>query len=117
MLAQKRRVRVSLDIECYDDLDLENLNWREILDLQGDEEVYATIKEFDPFWYCDTLNTVSCYNIIIQYNVSVICDSFRSGTDPLVVSRLVGYITHVVAIQPNVWSCSWVYFRRLSCWC
>lgn len=49
MLAQKRRVCVSLDIECYDDLDLENLNWREILDLQGDEEVYATIKEFDPF--------------------------------------------------------------------
>lgn len=50
MIAQKRRVRVSLDIECYDDLDLENINWREVLQLEGDEEVYTTIKEFDPFW-------------------------------------------------------------------
>ncbi len=49
MIAQKRRVRVSLDIECYDDLDLENINWREVLQLEGDEEVYTTIKEFDPF--------------------------------------------------------------------
>jgi hypothetical protein len=49
MIAQKRRVRVVLDIECYDDLDLENINWREVLELEGDEEVYSTIKDFDPF--------------------------------------------------------------------
>jgi hypothetical protein len=49
MLALKRRVRVTLDIECYDDLDLEDLNWTKILDLQGDEDVDVTIKEFDPF--------------------------------------------------------------------
>jgi hypothetical protein len=49
MLAQKRRVQVSLDIECYDDLDLKDLNWRELLELQGDEEVYTSIKEIDPF--------------------------------------------------------------------
>lgn len=49
MLAQKRRVRVTLDIECYEDLDLEDLNWTELLDLQGDEDVDVTIKEFDPF--------------------------------------------------------------------
>ena len=49
MIAQKRRVRVSLDIECYDDLDLEDINWREVLQLEGGEEVYTTIKEFDPF--------------------------------------------------------------------
>ena len=48
MLAHKKLVRVTLDIECYDDLDLD-LNWREILDLQGDEEVHSSIKEFDPF--------------------------------------------------------------------
>ena len=45
----KRMVRVTLDLICYDDLDLDHLNWREILDLQGDEEVHSTIKEFDPF--------------------------------------------------------------------
>jgi hypothetical protein len=49
MIAQKRRVQVTLYIECYDDLDLEDLNWRELLDLQGDEEVHCTIKDLDPF--------------------------------------------------------------------
>lgn len=49
MIAQKRRVQVSLDIECYDDLDLKDLNWRELLELQGDEEVYTSIREIDPF--------------------------------------------------------------------
>ena len=49
MIAQKRLVRVTLDIECYDDLDLENLDWKEILDLEGDEEVYSTVKDLDPF--------------------------------------------------------------------
>lgn len=49
MIAQKRKVRVTLDIECYDDLDVENLDWKEILDLEGDEEVYASVRELDPF--------------------------------------------------------------------
>jgi len=47
--AQKRRVIVTLDIDCYDDLDLEDINWRDVLDLQGDEDVHSSIKEFDPF--------------------------------------------------------------------
>jgi hypothetical protein len=46
---QKRQVRVTLDIIAYDDLDLEDFNWREILDLEGDEDVHCTIREFDPF--------------------------------------------------------------------
>ena len=33
----KRLVRVTLDIACYDDLDLESLDWGELLDLDGDE--------------------------------------------------------------------------------
>jgi hypothetical protein len=49
MLAQKRLVRVNLDIMCYDDLDVENIDWKELLELEGDEEVYATTKEIDPF--------------------------------------------------------------------
>jgi hypothetical protein len=49
MLAQKRLVRVNLDIMCYDDLDVENINWRELLELEGDEEVYTSTKELDPF--------------------------------------------------------------------
>ena len=50
MLAQKRIVQITLDVECYDDLDLEDLNWRELLDLQGDEKVNVRIKEYDPFF-------------------------------------------------------------------
>lgn len=49
MLAQKRHTRVTLDIIAYDDLDVDDINWRDILDLQGDEEVHATIKDLDPF--------------------------------------------------------------------
>lgn len=43
----KRRVCVTLDIECYDDLDLEDIDWREVLSLEGDEEVHCNIKDFD----------------------------------------------------------------------
>jgi len=49
MIAQKRLVRVTLDIMCYDDLDVEHMDWKEILELQGDEDVYATVKDFDRF--------------------------------------------------------------------
>lgn len=49
MIAQRRKVQVILDIDCYDDLDLEDINWREILELEGDESVECTIKDLDPF--------------------------------------------------------------------
>jgi hypothetical protein len=45
MLAQKRLVQVTLDIECYDDLNLEDLNWSDMLHLEGDECVHTTIKD------------------------------------------------------------------------
>jgi len=43
--ARKRNVSVTLDIECYDDLELEDIDWRDILDLQGDENVDVSIRE------------------------------------------------------------------------
>ena len=49
MIAQKRHIRVTLDIIAYDDLDVDDINWSDIIDLQGDEEVHSSIKEFDPF--------------------------------------------------------------------
>ena len=49
MIAHKRLVRVILDIECYDDLDLEDINWRRVLELEGDEDVDVNIKELDIF--------------------------------------------------------------------
>ena len=49
MIAQKRLVRVTLDLMCYDDLDLDTLDWHELLQLEPNEEVHCTVKEFDPF--------------------------------------------------------------------
>jgi hypothetical protein len=42
----KRMVRITLDLMCYDDLDLEDLNWREVLDLHDDEDVHVSIKDY-----------------------------------------------------------------------
>ena len=49
MLMQKRRIIVTLDIDCYDDLDVRDINWKDLLQLEGDEDVHTTVKEFDPF--------------------------------------------------------------------
>jgi hypothetical protein len=49
MIAHKRLVRVTLNVECYDDLDLEDINWRRVLELEGDEDVDVSIKDFDIF--------------------------------------------------------------------
>ena len=45
-LAQKRQVRVTLDIMCYDDLDLESVNWSDVLGLEGDETVDVQLKDY-----------------------------------------------------------------------
>lgn len=45
-IAHKRLVEVKLDIECYSDLDIEDLNWRELLQLDGDETVHVNIKDY-----------------------------------------------------------------------
>ena len=49
MLAQKRLVRITLDIECYDDLNVEDMNWKDILGLEGDEDVHANIRDYDVY--------------------------------------------------------------------
>ena len=40
-----RLVSVTLDVECYDDLPLEDMDWKEVLGLEGDENVHVNIKE------------------------------------------------------------------------
>jgi len=46
---QKRKVIVTLDIDCYDDLDVYDINWKDILQLEGAEDVHVSVKEYDPF--------------------------------------------------------------------
>jgi len=45
MYAHKRIISVTLDIECYDDLNLEDIDWNDILGLEGDENVDISIRE------------------------------------------------------------------------
>ena len=50
MLAQKRLVTVTLDIMCYDDLDIEDINWKELLKLEPNEDVHCKIQDHDIDW-------------------------------------------------------------------
>jgi len=34
-----------MDIECYEDLNLEDMDWNDLLGLEGDESVSVKIKE------------------------------------------------------------------------
>ena len=43
----KRTIRVTLDIECYDDLELESYDWNEVLGLEGDENVHVSMEEIE----------------------------------------------------------------------
>ena len=45
MIARKHLIRVTLDIECYDDLYLEDLDWQDLLELEGDESVDVNIQQ------------------------------------------------------------------------
>lgn len=84
-IAQKRLVRVTLDIECYDDLDLDNINWSDLLDLEGDENVYVSIKERGDVYWCDTSLTVT--HVILWYNTIVISILWQDQWRCIVVHR------------------------------
>jgi hypothetical protein len=47
MISQKTRIRVTLDLEVYDDIDIENIDWIDKLDLQGDERLDVSIENLD----------------------------------------------------------------------
>jgi hypothetical protein len=84
-IAQKRLVRVTLDIECYDDLDLDNINWSDLLDLEGDENVYVSIKEKGDVYWCDTSLTVT-HVILLYYGITLSLYLFYGRTSGDVLS-------------------------------
>ena len=77
MYAHKRIVSVTLDIECYEDLELEQLDWREVLDLQGDETVDVTIREPAEIFWCDTFWTV--YRVLTSQFRSLILSTVQTN--------------------------------------
>jgi hypothetical protein len=47
-ITQKRLVKVTLELDVYDDLHLEDMDWENMLDLQGDERIlHCSIKDYD----------------------------------------------------------------------
>lgn len=78
MPTQKRIVTVTLDIECYDDLNVEDINWRELLKLEPGEDVKSRIKEFDPTWQCVSLN-IATRPLILNKGFLIENEYFMAG--------------------------------------
>ena len=71
----KRMVRVTLDLMCYDDLELDDIPWREMLHLEDDEDIHVSIKDFTDIFQCDSLTIGSILNykiLLILNNQSLI---------------------------------------------
>ena len=43
--AQKQKVRVTLELEVFEDFDAHNIQWDRLLDIQGNESVSAYVEE------------------------------------------------------------------------
>ena len=43
--AAKRKVQITLDIECFDDIDIDNIDWESVLNLEPNETVEVKVYE------------------------------------------------------------------------
>ena len=48
--AQKKNVRVTLELSVYDDFDARQIDWRKLFALDGDETVEAYVEDLDVEW-------------------------------------------------------------------
>ena len=46
-IAQKRRVRVTLEFDVYNDFDARQIDWEKLFDLEPNERVNAYVEDFD----------------------------------------------------------------------
>ena len=49
-MAQKRRVRVTLDLEVFSDFNPREIDWDKIFQLEPSEKVEAYVEDFDIDW-------------------------------------------------------------------
>lgn len=49
---QKRTIKITLDVECYDDhpMNLDNIDWKKVLELEGNESVSYRVKDLDDIY-------------------------------------------------------------------
>jgi hypothetical protein len=45
-LAQKKKVRITLEMSVYDDFDAKNIDWEKLFDLEPNEKVDAYVEDF-----------------------------------------------------------------------
>ena len=48
--AQKKKVRVTLDLDVYSDFDPRQINWEKLFQLEGDESVNVYVEDRDIEW-------------------------------------------------------------------
>jgi len=48
--AQKKNVRVTLDLSVYSDFDARQIDWQKLFQLDGDESVEAYVEDLDVEW-------------------------------------------------------------------
>ena len=129
----KRTVRVTLDIECYDDLDLESYDWNEILGLEGDEKVYVSTKEVD-IWWCYVpvrrLTTSAWGWFFYDYRKAgavAMCCRLQGYPAPRLISykippnpypweiRVPPYAVSTIAPRGRVWWYCYLKFKNFQC--
>ena len=73
----KRMVRVTLDLMCYDDLELDDVPWRELLHLEDDEDVHISIKDYSDVFQCDslTIGSILNYKILLILNNKILIEN------------------------------------------
>lgn len=49
---QKRTIKITLDVECYDDYptNLDHIDWKKVLNLEGNESVSYRVKDLDDIY-------------------------------------------------------------------
>lgn len=47
--AQKQKVRITLELEVFEDFDARNIDWEKLFNLEPAESVDAYIEEFDKY--------------------------------------------------------------------
>lgn len=45
--AQKQKVRITLELEVFEDFDAHNIQWGKVLDIQGNENVTAYVEDLN----------------------------------------------------------------------
>ncbi len=43
--AQKQKVRITLELEVFEDFDAHNIQWDKVLDIQGNESITAYVED------------------------------------------------------------------------